>query len=1077
MKKITLLLVLLFCIWHLTDAQVSEKDTIDPMLGNYIMGSNSELILLSSFKSGNFSNGVFEFQGDSIQLKNSDNMSVSSSDISAITGDFSGDNADDLVFAARYSNRSVFLAIRSSNNTGFSWSTKKDTILSGGLRIDTSYHVHSLKKIINPSIRLISCNMDKDPQKEFILAYLGANDNVNFLLFDVDSHFKLTKISEVTNCPIYSAALYDPVMFDIVAADFDQDDLDEIVIINPWGRYGNGQNIFQFHSYVTIFDYNPLNKIFDRTFSLGPIVSTIVVQNKATASVLSFYNLAATTGDINGDGIKEVVYSYVFAGNYSDKTYDKIFNRFNAFSVKKDLTGIQSILPTTDSPCIDDDYLDYSKSGLYPTNLKAADLSGNGKAEIIAYAGRKLRIFEMNAANTDVVQKAEYAGFNIQNINYRSMMDVSDVDADTSQSLWIPEIVLLNPELKNVQKYEPVVDIPNNLVTSIKFITQKVTGWAVDNSSAALVLGDFDGDGIHLGAPVHLAKKGILMPIVILNAPPYHFDVLNGKIYDISDKYPFDDRFYTFYSSYSTSQETTAQTTSSSKHSFGVSAEYSKGVGVGKAGFTCSLKAKFGMDFENKSDNITKLFIKEETNAYDDQVYGKWMTYHLFEYPFYYKGKKSGSFLVSIPNEERSQTWENTKSIFNNLVTLNHEPGNLLSYPSLESINEIPDIAPDINDTLTTSFQLTNKQVFETSNYTWNISISEAKLHSFTKSYNVGASVDAGYKGLVNSFSLHGDYSYSHMAFSSTNITDGLDIKGHMGRTRTDVDADFYLNPIVYWSKTGALVVDYIVDLEKNSPGDWWDNYGKNSDPAFIMPFRYEKEKGVTLTYGSKKILTSDIRYFPYDAHPGEEIEIEITVRNFSLKNCDKDVKVKVYLGDPDCGGSPITIGSTGSNELNYGKITARGLKIKSFYYKTPSIINKPWIFAVIDSTGQKEIHLNNNKAFIRLFTDRYPGDSEWRGYEDINVGIKNYKKNEIKLSNYPNPAKNTTTIQFSMKESCLVMLSVYNNLGQIIEQRFVNSSPGMNYVQLDVSSYPQGVYMNRLTAGNAIVTEKMIIE
>ena len=107
-------------------------------------------------------------------------------------------------------------------------------------------------------------------------------------------------------------------------------------------------------------------------------------------------------------------------------------------------------------------------------------------------------------------------------------------------------------------------------------------------------------------------------------------------------------------------------------------------------------------------------------------------------------------------------------------------------------------------------------------------------------------------------------------------------------------EVEYTLQPYVYWSKNGALVIDYNVDLT----GQWWEeNYGQKPDPAFIMPFRYGPEKGNTYEYESKRILTSDIRYFPFDPLPGDTITILTAVRNFSLKDMVRNLKVLILPG------------------------------------------------------------------------------------------------------------------------------------------------------------------------------------
>ncbi len=53
----------------------------------------------------------------------------------------------------------------------------------------------------------------------------------------------------------------------------------------------------------------------------------------------------------------------------------------------------------------------------------------------------------------------------------------------------------------------------------------------------ALALGNFDGQDFRIGKPVHYTRTGNVQPLVILNAPPFHFDVFNGTVFDVNNNY------------------------------------------------------------------------------------------------------------------------------------------------------------------------------------------------------------------------------------------------------------------------------------------------------------------------------------------------------------------------------------------------------------------------------------------------------------------------------------------------------------------------------------------------------------
>ena len=78
---------------------------------------------------------------------------------------------------------------------------------------------------------------------------------------------------------------------------------------------------------------------------------------------------------------------------------------------------------------------------------------------------------------------------------------------------------------------------------------------------------------------------------------------------------------------------------------------------------------------------------------------------------------------------------------------------------------------------------------------------------------------------------------------------------------------------------------------------------------------------------------------------------------------------------------------------------------------------------------------------------------------------------------NYPNPFNPSTTITYSLEQSGLVSLSIYNALGQRVTQ-LVNKSqlPGRYNVQWDALVAPSGIYYYRLEVGDVSLTRKMTL-
>ena len=96
-------------------------------------------------------------------------------------------------------------------------------------------------------------------------------------------------------------------------------------------------------------------------------------------------------------------------------------------------------------------------------------------------------------------------------------------------------------------------------------------------------------------------------------------------------------------------------------------------------------------------------------------------------------------------------------------------------------------------------------------------------------------------------------------------------------------------------------------------------------------------------------------------------------------------------------------------------------------------------------------------------------------------VGVKELKTgipSEYNLSqNYPNPFNPTTVINFSIPQSGLVTVKVYNTLGQEVAE-LVNSvkAAGTFEVSFDASNLTSGMYIYKITSGKFSATKKMLL-
>lgn len=108
--------------------------------------------------------------------------------------------------------------------------------------------------------------------------------------------------------------------------------------------------------------------------------------------------------------------------------------------------------------------------------------------------------------------------------------------------------------------------------------------------------------------------------------------------------------------------------------------------------------------------------------------------------------------------------------------------------------------------------------------------------------------------------------------------------------------------------------------------------------------------------------------------------------------------------------------------------------------------------------------------------------DNVWVGnLSGTGIGIQQIgneipRKFELK-QNYPNPFNPVTNIEFSIAKTNKVNLIVYNSIGQVVST-LVNQElkPGIYKYDFNATGLPSGSYYYRLTAGDFVQTNKMIL-
>ena len=82
----------------------------------------------------------------------------------------------------------------------------------------------------------------------------------------------------------------------------------------------------------------------------------------------------------------------------------------------------------------------------------------------------------------------------------------------------------------------------------------------------------------------------------------------------------------------------------------------------------------------------------------------------------------------------------------------------------------------------------------------------------------------------------------------------------------------------------------------------------------------------------------------------------------------------------------------------------------------------------------------------------------------------------EMKALCFPNPFSTSTTISFEIEKAVIVVISIYNQQGQLIEKITSAQKPaGKHNIKLNTENWKPGLYLCRLQVGDKFTTKKII--
>ena len=328
-----------------------------------------------------------------------------------------------------------------------------------------------------------------------------------------------------------------------------------------------------------------------------------------------------------------------------------------------------------------------------------------------------------------------------------------------------------------------------------------------DYKRYSIAVGNFDGFNFTIGQPIHYTKNNVVQTLVVLNAPPVHFDVFNGLIYDINQCYNGGN--CDFYSKYIKTNTNSVEVSTQVHRDWEVSAGIhlagqvnAEPAGVGASiNFDAYFLHKWGHHFNKDSTNSTTTTVSEEITAKeDDEIYATTIDYDLYEYPFYYGNENypRETIMTFVPHNVRGH-WFPSKSYYALSYTPNHEVGNILSYYPYDNLTNNPDVLDTIRARTSESYTLSSN-----TSYNWGIT-----WDNFTSSEADTTIENTNSWGFSFGVEVTGDFGHTNYTTQTTSVTNLISLQLHLGGVDLGIgDVKYAVNPYAYWATNDALVIN-----------------------------------------------------------------------------------------------------------------------------------------------------------------------------------------------------------------------------------------------------------------------------
>jgi hypothetical protein len=827
-------------------------------------------------------------------------------------------------------------------------------------------------------MRVVAAQLDSDPESEFLLAYWGGDDGeVRVIAAEIDASGDLVVLGTIADVSMQSdidfdsSAASDSARFDIAAGSLDADYGDEIILAYVWQDFAKASGVYR-KVFARVYDFVPGEEESIR-------FRTEIEEPDWSGTSRTFdqvFRLAVAAGDFNNDGLDEIAMASSIGSRSGGVT-----NNFDIgfYTLNPEMTGLVALQQRPH-------FIESTLSNtLYPLDLAVGDYNYDN-VDDIGWLGRQgARILTRWRDGAPIEGKPSSIGFSATNgnsdyVNIASGIAVTDLDADTDADLQGEVVSIAAVENSSTREWEVRVGNWKELFPPDN-----------DPPSVALVSGDLDADSLQLGKPRIYRRTDLGQPVMILNAPPTHFDILNGVVFDVNNCLSGDCGTYASYTLQNELiQEVSTEVRADWAISAGVSVEVEGGVSVpfvkAKARVKASLDGKYGQGFSRvRNAGRTIRETREFVARGDDLIYASVADYDILEYPVYRAGEFLGTIASVVPKNPRMVIFNSKSPRAADYVTP-HEPGNILSYRPQVKMGDNPLVTRPVSSFTGFSWEMqpqgTSSWTLELSQYAQN-QLTQSTEMSISARVEVERSVEAevplakfvtGSLGVTVGGYIQGDYSKSRISTHKTTVSVDHTVLVNFGNVDTGIlgDTTYEVTPYLYWGRNGALVLDYAVDpvLGDGYEGWWQQQYGHAPDLAFTLPWRHDIARGSNISADQAQ-RTRNIVVNPARPRAGDTVDIYARVHNYSLDpDGSPPASLRFFLDNRDGRGLVPMANSAGRTELTVPGLAPRASLILGLSgWKVPWVVNpNARVYAIIDQDNLvAEIHEDNNTGWALL--------------------------------------------------------------------------------------------------------------